>query len=56
MCPVRSAGGDYTLALEVNQGWFAKHGLKPGAKIDLEQLAEALRARGFRPERYAVRP
>lgn len=54
--PVRSAGADYTLALEVNQGWFAKHGLKPGAKIDLAQLADALRARGFRPERYAVRP
>lgn len=54
--PVRSAGPDYTLALEVNQGWFAKNGLKPGAKLNLAQLADALRARGFRPERYAVRP
>ncbi|MCU0792707.1 MAG: DUF192 domain-containing protein [Opitutaceae bacterium] len=53
--PVRSSGLDYTLALETNQGWFAKHGLKPGAKVDLGQLADALRARGFRPERYAVR-
>ncbi len=53
--PVRSAGSDYTLALEVNQGWFAKQGLKPGAKINLSQLADALRARGFRPERYSVR-
>ena len=53
--PVRSAGSDYTLALEVNQGWFARNGIKPGAKVNLGQLAEALRARGFKPERYSVR-
>jgi uncharacterized membrane protein (UPF0127 family) len=53
--PVRSAAADYTLALEVNQGWFAKHGIRPGATIDHAQLAAALRARGFSPRRYAVR-
>ena len=52
---VRSAGMDYTLALETNQGWFAKNGIKVGAKLDLARMAEALRARGFRPERYSVR-
>lgn len=52
--PVRSVGSDYTLALEVNQGWFARQGLKPGAKIDHAQLAAALRARGFPPARYSV--
>ncbi len=52
--PVRSAGSDYTMALEVPQGWFAKNGLKPGARADLGLLAEALRARGFPPERYSV--
>lgn len=52
---VSSAGSDYTMALEVNQGWFAKHGIKPGAKADLARLAAALRARGFKPERYSVR-
>jgi uncharacterized membrane protein (UPF0127 family) len=51
---VSSAGSDYTLALEVNQGWFAKHGLKPGARLNLAQLAEALAARGFEPRRYGV--
>ena len=51
---VSSVGMDYTLALEVNQGWFAKQGLKPGAKLDLAQLAEALAARGFEPRRYGV--
>ncbi len=53
--PVRSAAADYTLALEVNQGWFAQHGIRPGAKVNHAQLAAALRARGFPPERYAVR-
>ena len=52
---VRSKGEDYTMALETNQGWFAKNGIKPGAKADLRQLADALRARGFKPERYSVR-
>jgi len=52
--PVQSAGQDYTLALEVKQGWFAKNGVKKGAKVDLAQLAAALRARGFKPERYSL--
>ena len=52
--PVKSVGDDYTLALETNQGWFAKNGIKPGAELDFAQLAEALRARGFRPSRYSV--
>ncbi|MCX6937226.1 MAG: DUF192 domain-containing protein [Verrucomicrobia bacterium] len=52
--PVKSTGTDYTLALELNQGWFAKNGVKPGAQLDLGQLAAALRARGFKPERYGV--
>ena len=38
------------LALEMNQGWFARHGVKPGAKLDLAALKDALRARGFKPE------
>ena len=50
-----SKGDDYTLALEMPQGWFAKKGLKPGAVIDHAALAAALRARGFEPRRYAVR-
>jgi len=36
--------------LEMNQGWFARAGVKPGARLDLKALADALRARGFRPE------
>lgn len=53
---VQSKGMEYTLALETNQGWYAKNEVKPGAKLDLAQLAAALGARGFKPERYGVRP
>jgi len=52
--PVASSGADYTLALEVNQGWFAKNEVKPGAKINLKEMAAAVRARGFKPEKFGL--
>ena len=52
---VQSRSERIKFALEVNQGWFAKNGVKPGAKLDLKALAEALRARGFEPWEYGVR-
>ena len=36
--------------LEMNQGWYKNHGIKPGDMLDLKALAEALRARGLKPE------
>ena len=45
--PVRSISKELKYALEMNQGWFAARGVKPGAKLDMKALAEALRARGF---------
>jgi uncharacterized membrane protein (UPF0127 family) len=53
--PVASHSTQLKFALEMNQGWFAKNEVKPGAKLDLKALAEALRARGFEPWEYAVR-
>lgn len=53
--PVNSAGDEMKFALEVNQGWFARNGVKPGAKLDLEALSAALKARGFEPWEYGVR-
>ena len=32
-------------ALEVNAGWFARHHVKPGDKIDLERVLEGIQAR-----------
>ena len=42
-----SSKGDHLLyALEMHQGWFSKHGLKPGDRLDAGLLQTALRARG----------
>jgi hypothetical protein len=38
----------------MNQGWYRQHGLKSGDAIDLAALAEAVRARGFKPEQYGI--
>ncbi len=43
------------LALEMNQGWYARHGVKPGAKLEMKALVEALRARGLKPENYGLK-
>jgi uncharacterized protein len=53
--PVRSVGEELKFALEVNQGWFVKNGVKPGAQLDLKALSAALKARGFEPWEYGVR-
>lgn len=52
--PVRSRGSDIKFALEMNQGWFARQGVKPGAILDLVALAGALRARGFDPSEFGA--
>lgn len=53
---VESRGEDLQIALEVNQGWFARNGIQPGTKLDLSQLATSLRSRGFDPEVYNLQP
>ena len=52
---VSSARNDIQYALEMNQGWFARHNLKSGAPLDLKALAAALKARGFNPADYGIR-
>lgn len=42
-------------ALEMNLGWFARNGVKPGVKLDLAALKDAIRARGFKPENFGLR-
>ncbi|NDV62568.1 DUF192 domain-containing protein [Puniceicoccales bacterium CK1056] len=44
-----SRGKDLQYALEMNSGWFARNGLFPGVRMDMELLAEALRSRGKEP-------
>lgn len=50
--PVRSRSMALKFALEMNQGWFAAHGVKPGARLDMKALASALKARGFEAAAY----
>jgi uncharacterized membrane protein (UPF0127 family) len=47
--------GRMQFALEMNQGWFRASGVKPGAKLDLAAVAEALKARGLRPADFGLR-
>ena len=53
--PVQSRSNELKFALEMNQGWFMKNQVKPGAKLDLKALSAALKARGLEPWEYGVR-
>ncbi len=50
--PSRSA--HIKFPLEMNQGWFAQNGVKPGAQLDLKALAAALNERGFEPRKFGL--
>lgn len=52
--PVTSRSPDIRFVLEMNQGWFARHGLAPGARLDLSALTAALKARGFDPAAFGL--
>ncbi len=52
--PVRSRSAELQFALEMNQGWFGSHGIKPGAHLDLAALREALKARGAEPADFGL--
>ena len=47
---VPSHSKNIQFCLEMSQGWYQRAGVRPGAKIDLGVVADALRARGLRPE------
>lgn len=49
---VSSHSDQLRLALEMRQGWFREHGVRPGARLHLDDLRRALRARGVDPDRY----
>ncbi len=53
--PVPSHSRSIQFCLEMNQGWFKQAGVKPGAKLDLKAVAEALRARDLKPEAAGLR-
>lgn len=51
---VSSRADDLRFALEMNQGWYRANGIKPGARLDLKALADAVRARGFNPAKFGL--
>jgi len=52
---VSSHGRNLQFCLEMNQGWFKQNGVRPGAKLDLKAVADAIRARGLKPEAVGLR-
>ena len=52
---VNSRSRNIQFCLEMNQGWFARNGVKPGAKLELKAVAAALKARGLKPEAAGLR-
>lgn len=52
---IRSRDTRLQFALEMNQGWFHDHGVRPGAKLDLAALSEALKARGATLRGFGLR-
>lgn len=51
---VSSRGEELKFALEMNQGWYAANGVKPGARLDLRALGMAMKERGFEPRRFGL--
>lgn len=51
---VSSMSSDIKFPLEMNQGWYSKNGVRPGAKLDLKAVAAALKARGFDPVKFGL--
>lgn len=49
-----SHGQDMQYALEMNAGWFARNGLYPGERLNMEMLEKALRQRGANPEEFGL--
>jgi uncharacterized membrane protein (UPF0127 family) len=52
--PVASRGRNVLIAVETNRGWYGENGVKPGARLDLEDLKTAIAKRGFSPSKYAI--
>lgn len=51
---VQSRSRDVQFALETNQNWFSQNNIRSGAKMNLEQLRTALKARGFKPADFGL--
>lgn len=51
---VDSLRDDIAFCLEMPQGWFAKNGVAAGARLDLNAVRDALKARGLSPKTFGL--
>jgi len=51
---VNSSGFNIQYALEMDDGWFERHGVRPGARMEMALLVAALKARGEAPKAYGM--
>jgi uncharacterized protein len=49
-----SSGADIQFVLEMNEGWYERHGVKPGDRLDRKLLAGALELRGEDSAEYGL--
>jgi uncharacterized membrane protein (UPF0127 family) len=47
-----SSSDQVRFAIEMRAGWFGHFGVKPGDKVNLEDIRKGLRTRGFDPARF----
>jgi len=52
--PIPSRRGDIQFVLEMRAGWFAENEVRAGARLDLELVRKALRARGADTAQYGL--
>ena len=41
--------------VEMPLGWYEANGVRPGARIDMKGVSEAVKARGFDPSKFGFR-
>jgi uncharacterized membrane protein (UPF0127 family) len=54
LATVSSKSDQIEFAVEMRQGWFAENRVRPGAAIDMQAVAAALKARGFDSAKYGI--
>ncbi|MCH2155087.1 MAG: DUF192 domain-containing protein [Opitutales bacterium] len=53
---VRSVRADISIALEMNQGWFAENGVELGDALMLEPVIDLIERRGLSPSGFSINP
>jgi uncharacterized membrane protein (UPF0127 family) len=51
---VPSRSGEIRFVLEMREGWFEANNVRPGATLKLSEIRDAVKARGFPPERFGL--